>query len=63
MSDLTLFVFSNHLLTSCHHHSTQAITHLQHTAQNTGDLNPPVEHPVKNCFPLPSILEVPSVRN
>lgn len=62
-SRLSVFVLRNHLLTSCHHPHTQGITHLQHTAQNTGDLNPPVEHPVKNCFRFPSILGVPSARN
>lgn len=64
MSDLTLFVFSNHPLPSCHHPNTEAIAHLpQRAPQNTVDLNPPVEHPVKNRFPFPSILEVPSARN
>lgn len=63
LSDLTLFVFSNHPLTSCHHPNAQAITQLQHAAQDTGDLNPPVEHPVKNGLPFPSILEGPSACN
>lgn len=39
-----LSAFGNHLLTSCHHPNTQAITHLQHTLY-VGDVHQPVGHP------------------